>query len=104
MSARDRQQIEDFLDFQYDNSRARPEKSRQWLSDDRQILYAITLGDRYALRGKDSRPLFDSCYRTGLNVDLYAGRPTGLKDTQKRVTASFCRSERGEWLIQLPRH
>jgi len=103
MDAHDRQQIEAFLDFQYENHHARPDKTRQWLSDDGQIRYAITLGDHYTLRDRDHQPLYDSCYRTGLGVDLHGGKPTLQKDTQKTVTAGFCRSGRGEWLIQLPR-
>lgn len=102
MEARDRQQTEAFLDFQYGNHQARTDTTRQWLSADGELLYAITLGDHYSLKGRDSLPLYDSCCRTGLDAGLHAGKPTALKDTRYRVTAACCRNAQGAWLIQLP--
>ncbi|HSF04707.1 MAG TPA: hypothetical protein VLG10_02855 [Methylomirabilota bacterium] len=105
MTAQDRQRIEEFLDFQFENSRRhpRPEKSRQWVSSGTAISYSITLGDRYALKDKDAKRLYENCYRTGLNIDLSGGEKTALTNMQKRLDANFCRNDKEEWVIQLPR-
>jgi hypothetical protein len=46
MTAQDRQRIEEFLDFQFTNSRSRPrpEKTQQWVGGGTSILYSIALG------------------------------------------------------------
>jgi len=104
MTARDRQRIEEFLDFQFKNSRSqpKPEKTRQWSGSDTGILYSIILGSRYALNGKGGKRLYDNCYRTSLSVDLNGGRETDLRDIRKKFGANFCRDAEGEWIIQLP--
>ena len=104
MTARDRQRIEEFLDFQFENSRARPapEKTQQWTGSDTGILYSIILGNRYALNDKSGERLYDNCYRTSWSVDLNGGVETDLKNTRKRFSANFCRNDKGEWVIQLP--
>jgi hypothetical protein len=103
MTAEDRQQIEAFLDRQFENSRShpRPEDRQQWLGKGTTILYSISLGDRYSL-SRDGKPVYDDCYRTGLSVDLYGGDKTDLKNMQKGFDANFCRNDKEEWVIQLP--
>jgi hypothetical protein len=104
MTARDRQSIEEFLDFQFKNSRSRPrpKNTQQWVGSGTSILYSITLGDRYSLNDNNGMRLYEACYRTGLSVDLYGGEKTNLKNTQKSLNANFCRNEKEEWVIQLP--
>jgi hypothetical protein len=41
------------------------------------------LGDRYSLNENDGKRLYETCYRTGLSVDLYGAQNTNLKNTQK---------------------
>lgn len=104
MTAQDRQRIEEFLDFQFEHSRAhpKPEKAQQWTSSDTSVLYSIILGHRYALNGKGGKRLYDNCYRTNLRVDLNGGVETDLNNIQKGFGANFCRNDKGEWVIQLP--
>ncbi|MGH7310391.1 MAG: hypothetical protein ACREK6_17035 [Candidatus Rokuibacteriota bacterium] len=103
MTAQDRSHIEEFLDFQFANSRRppRPERIRQWIDRGTSISYSITLEDRYALKDKDGK-LHENCYRTGLRVDLSRGETTALTNMQKRFEANFCRDDKEEWVIQLP--
>lgn len=103
MTAHDRQRVEDFLDFQFASSprHSGPERTRQWIGSER-IWYSITLRDRYSLKDKDGT-LHADCYRTGLRVDLQGGRKTDLTNMQKQFEANFCRNEKEEWVIQLPR-
>jgi hypothetical protein len=96
MTALDRQRIEEFLDH------PRPEKSRQWVDDHVRIAYSITLKDRYTRKDNDGT-LHENCYRTALRVDLAGGETTALTDMQKRFEANFCRNDKDEWVIQLPR-
>jgi hypothetical protein len=102
MTAQDRQRIEDFLDFQFENSRRhpRPDRTRRWVGDGTRIVYSITLGDRYALKDKDGKR-HENCYRTALSVDLAGGENTALTNMQKRFNANFCRTDNEEWVIQL---
>jgi len=104
MTAPDRQSIEEFLDFQFKNSRSRPrpDKTQKWVGTGTNILYSITLGARYTLNDNDGKRLHETCYRTGLSVDLYGGEKTDLKNTQKSFSANFCRNDQEEWVIQLP--
>lgn len=104
MTARDRQRIEEFLDFQFASRRAqpKPEKTQQWSGSDTGVLYSIILGDRYALNGKGGKRLYDNCYRTSLSVDLNGGVQTDLRNIRKKFGAKFCRDDKGEWVIQLP--
>ena len=96
--------IDEFMEFQFRHWRdqPRPEKTRRWISDDTGILYVITLGDRYTLNDSDGKRLYDNCYRTGLDVDLYGGVETDLGNLQKGFRANFCRSDSGDWALQLP--
>jgi hypothetical protein len=105
MSGGDRQAVEAFLDVQFENSRARPapEKARQWVSGETRVAYVITLGARYSLNNQSGKRLYDDCYRTKLKVDLLSGGKTNLKNVQKGFGANFCRDDKNEWVIQLPR-
>ena len=104
MTHEDRESIEEFLDFQFANSRGRPrpEKTWRWFGAGTNILYEITLGDRYVLNDRNGKRLYDNCYRTRLRVDLSPPDDTNLKNTKKQLNANFCHNDRGEWIIQLP--
>ncbi|GMQ89619.1 MAG: hypothetical protein BMS9Abin09_1125 [Gammaproteobacteria bacterium] len=103
MTAQDRQRIGKFMDFQFENARAKPkpDKSQQWTNGDTNVLYSIALGDRYTVKGKEGKRLYDNCYKTSLGVDLHAVVQTDLEGLKKAYQANFCLDDRGEWLIQL---
>ena len=103
MTADDRQRIAVFLDTQFKNTgtNAWPEKTYQWIGRGTTILYSISLGDRYSLKDREGGARHD-CYRTGLSVDLYSGQKTGLSNTQRDVSANFCRNEEANWVLRLP--
>lgn len=91
MTAGDRRKVDEFLEFQFQNSRAhpRPEKTRQWVNSGNHVSYRVTLGDHYTLNDQGGQRLYENCYRTGLNVVLYAGVKTDLKNLQKGVRAQW---------------
>jgi hypothetical protein len=104
MTAQDRRSIEEFLDSQFENSRRhpRPERTRRWVGHGTHIVYAMSLGDPYALNDRGGKRLYENCYRTALRVDLSGGENTALTNMQKTVEANFCRNDKEEWVIQLP--
>ena len=99
MTAQDRRIVEELLELQLQSTR--PETTRQWISSSTDVSYSMTVRDRYVPHRAGKR-LFEHCYRTGLGVALDGGKPTVLKNMQKRFSANFCLDDRGEWIIQLP--
>ena len=102
MTAQDRQAIAEFLELQFKNSRAhpKPERTQRWGARSTNILYSITLGDRFTLKGGDGNPQNENCYRTGVSVDVRGGEKTAMKNTQSSFDANFCRNAKEQWVIQ----
>ncbi len=102
MTDKDRQSIEDFLEYQYHerNAHRKFEALKSWINKGNNIAYSIKVGNMYQAETEKGKGAYQECVETTINVDLSSTVDIQLKNPKKEERASFCRGKRG-WQLRL---
>ncbi len=102
MTDKDRQSIEDFLEYQYHerNAHRKFETLKGWTNKENNIIYSIKAGNMYQSETEKGKGAYQECVETTINVDLSPAAGAHLKNLKKEERANFCRGKQG-WQLRL---
>lgn len=102
MTDKDRQTIEDFLEYQYREQSAhrRFDTLRGWINKENNIAYSLRIGNVYQAETEKGSETYQECVEATIKVDLSSTVEVPLKNLKKEDRANFCRTKQG-WRLKL---